>query len=596
MAQEDVQDLNAAGLESLLSSFFAEKLEEHNVPGAVFIMVKDGDVLFANGYGYADVAQQIPYDATETIIRGGSTIKPIAALAVMQLAEQGKVDMHADINQYLTSFQLPDTYAEPVTLHHLLHHTSGIDSKFSNTRVNSLGELEPLGEYLARELPDRVAPPGEIRNYNDFGIALAGLVVEDVSGMPFAEYAAQNIFAPLQMNDTWMFVPESEVGRMAHGYTAVSGGVEPNLIGNYILNTSPGAAYNTTAMDLGNYMLAYLQNGRFEDTQIVQPDSMAELQRTQFQHEPHMPGMAYAFDEVYQNGYRLLAKSGGAPGTNNRMVLIPEENVAFFVSYNRHHGRLHNDLTALIMDTYFPETGEPTFDTAVSTDLDQYTGYYREHIGYSATTFEKISGIGNQIQVTANENGTLDMFGRELQPVGDGLFQRTDNGIYVASGEDSVGKQYLFYARTAYEKLPWYETMPVQFGLLLFSLVIFVVAILFWLWGIRHGDGNGRILGALIGLANILFIVGFVLFFMNLTGSGEPPWIIEYGMPPSLAILLAIPLITLALTVLFVGLTAVKGFNHQLGTTQAIMNILIIFGCTAFYFFLYTWNLIGYHT
>ncbi len=598
MAQNDPTLAEPAALEMLLADFFEENLVEQNIPGAVFVMVKDGEIFFADGYGYADLEQQIPYDPARTIVRGGSTIKPITALAVMQLAEQGRLDVHADINQYLTSFQLPDTFAEPVTTHHLLHHTSGIDSKFSNTRVHDRAELEPLADYLARELPPRVAPPGEIRNYNDFGIALAGLVVEEVSGMPFADYVQANIFGPLQMDSTWMIVPDAEVHRLANGYMATSSGLEPNLVGNYLLNNAAGAAYNTTALDLAHLMIAELDNGRYGSTQILTPESMAELHRTQFRHDPHMPGMAYAFDEMFMNGRRLLVKSGGAPGTNNRMVLIPEERVGFFVSYNRHLGRLHNDLTNLIMDTYFPaeETVQLDAPYALSDQqLNQYAGYYREYIGYSATTFEKTNHLINQIQVSANQDGTLTMFGGRLLPVEDDLFQWAGSGDYVAAGQDSQGKNYLFVARTAYERLPWYETLPVQAGLLLLALLIFVVGIIFWLFGLRQGEGNARLLGAVIGAANLIFIAGFAFVFMNLTASGEPPWIIEYGLPLSMVILLAIPLITLVLTVILVGATAV-GLLRQAPLGVTAVNLMLIVGCAAFYYFLYTWNLLGYHT
>lgn len=598
MAQANPTLTEPAALDMLLADFFEEKMAEYNVPGAVFVMVKDGEIFFAEGYGFADLEQQIPYDPARTIVRGGSTIKPITALAVMQLAEQGRLDVHADINQYLTSFQLPDTFAEPVTTHHLLHHTSGIDSKFVDTRVHDRAELEPLADYLARELPPRVAPPGEIRNYNDFGIALAGLVVEEVSGMPFADYVQVNIFSPLQMDSTWMVVPDADVQRLANGYMATNSGLEPNLVGNYLLNSAAGAAYNTTALDLAHLMIAELENGRYGNTQILTPESMAELQRTQFRHDPHLPGMAYAFDEMFMNGRRLLVKSGGAPGTNNRMVLIPQEGVGFFVSYNRYHGRLHNDLTNLIMDTYFPAEELVQLDAPYALSeqqLNQYAGYYREHIGYSATTFEKINHLVNQIQVTANPDGTLTMFGGRLQPVGDNLFQWVDSGDYVAAGQDSLGKNYLFVARTAYERLPWYETLPMQAGLLLLALLIFVAGIAFWLVGMRHGEGNARLLGAVISGANLFFMTGFALIFMNLTSSGEPPWIIEFGLPLSLVILLAIPLITLALTVILAGTTAV-GLLRQAPLGVTAVNLMLIVGCAVFYYFLYTWNLLGYHT
>ena len=108
--------------------------------------------------------------------------------------------MHTDVNDYLTQFQVPDTFAEPITLHHLLHHTAGLDAGFIGVRVSSAAEIQPLGQFLAENLPPRVRPPGEFRNYNDYNIALAGLVVEEVSGIPINEYIETRIFQPLQMD------------------------------------------------------------------------------------------------------------------------------------------------------------------------------------------------------------------------------------------------------------------------------------------------------------------------------------------------------------------------------------------------------------
>jgi CubicO group peptidase (beta-lactamase class C family) len=113
LAQQGPTD--PAELETFLDDFFTEKMEELHIPGAAFVMVKDGETFFSKGYGYADLENQIPVDPEQTIFRIGSVSKLFTATAAMQLVEQGSIDLNSNVNQYIKSFQLPDTYPEPVT-------------------------------------------------------------------------------------------------------------------------------------------------------------------------------------------------------------------------------------------------------------------------------------------------------------------------------------------------------------------------------------------------------------------------------------------------------------------------------------------------
>ena len=251
-------------VENFLNSFTSEYMKYDNIPGMAFVMVKDGEVFFSKGYGYADVEKRVPFHPDQSIVRGGSIVKTVTALAVMQLAEQGKLDLDADVNQYLTHFQVPNTYDEPITARQLLHYTAGLDTRFIGIRVESMDEILPLSEYLAQHLTDRVRPPGEIRSYNDFEIALAGLLVEEVSGMPYDEYVQENIFNPLGMDSTSIYLPKEDEGRVALGYRSNG---QPFPLNYYYLNDAAGAGFNTTASDLTDFMIMHLENGRFGNLQ-----------------------------------------------------------------------------------------------------------------------------------------------------------------------------------------------------------------------------------------------------------------------------------------------------------------------------------------
>lgn len=144
-----------AELETFLDKLFGKQMEENHIPGAAVSVVKDGKLFFAKGYGYADLENGIPVDPEQTVFRIGSVGKLFTWTAVMQLVEQGKLDLNADINAYL-DFRIPATYPQAITLKHLLTHTAGFEDLFFETLTLDAGDLTPVGEWLASHMPARV--------------------------------------------------------------------------------------------------------------------------------------------------------------------------------------------------------------------------------------------------------------------------------------------------------------------------------------------------------------------------------------------------------------------------------------------------------
>src|SRR3990172_1881200 len=170
-----------AELEAFLDELFAKDMEEYHIAGAAVAVVKDGELFFAKGYGYADVENKIPVDPEQTIFRIGSVGKAITWTAVMQLVEQGKLDLDADINTYL-DFHIPDTYPQPVTIKHLLTHTSGLENRLIASGVTDDNDVVPAREFLISHMAARVRPPGDYVNYSNYNAILAGYIVGQVSG------------------------------------------------------------------------------------------------------------------------------------------------------------------------------------------------------------------------------------------------------------------------------------------------------------------------------------------------------------------------------------------------------------------------------
>ncbi|MFN2109726.1 MAG: serine hydrolase domain-containing protein, partial [Anaerolineae bacterium] len=186
-----------AEMEAFLDTFISTQLTEYQIPGAAVAVVVDGGLFFAKGYGVTDTRSQTPVQADRTLFHAGSVTKLFTWTAVMQLVEQGRLDLHADVNTYLSDFQIPATYPEPITLHHLLTHTPGFEDQLSNLFRFGPNDGLPLDEYVVRKLPARVYPPGEIIAYSNYGFALLGYIVEQVAGIPFDQYVQEYILTPL---------------------------------------------------------------------------------------------------------------------------------------------------------------------------------------------------------------------------------------------------------------------------------------------------------------------------------------------------------------------------------------------------------------
>src|SRR5262249_62234852 len=151
--------MTEADVGAFLDGFMPMQLERENIAGAVVLVVKDGRVLFAKGYGYSDVGKKTPVTVDATLFRPGSISKLFTWTAVMQLVEQGKLDLDKDINDYL-DFKIPATFPQPITLRNVMTHTPGFAETAKDLFVKDTGEMKPLGAYLADHLPNRISPPG----------------------------------------------------------------------------------------------------------------------------------------------------------------------------------------------------------------------------------------------------------------------------------------------------------------------------------------------------------------------------------------------------------------------------------------------------
>ena len=423
-------------LQPFLDAFFAEQMAEQHIPGAAFVFVQDGAVVFSKGYGVADIERQQPVSADTTIFRIGSISKVFTAEAVVQLADRGQLDLHADVNGSLKRVQVPATFAEPVTAAQLISHTAGFDEIRPGTQAPDAASVLPLPDFLAPRLV-RLWPPGQIPMYSTYGITLAGTLVEDVSGLPFEEYMAANIWGPLGMTRTCITVPPELAGDVATGYEFGDAGQEPQAWEWY--HTTPASSINSTAADMARWMIAHLQDGRLGEVRTLSEAAARDMHRTHATGHPQVAGLAYGFEEEWYGDLRLLVHGGNVAGFSSLVVLIPERGAGFFVVNHHEPSNLRNDLKwALLERCYGPasksEVPEPLPDSVARAAA--FAGRYGWNT-YCHTCSEPTPWV--VLTVDANPDGTLSLNGRRWIEVEPALFVRDDGASRIAFRTDEEG-------------------------------------------------------------------------------------------------------------------------------------------------------------
>ena len=486
-------EFTKADFETFLDALIPSQLRNRNIAGAVVSVVKDGQVLFQKGYGYADVEEKKPVLPDQTLFRPGSISKLFTATAVMQLVEQGKLDLDRDINDYL-DFAIPKTYPEPITLRQLLTHTGGFEEILKNLFVAHQSDIKPLRAYLVNEMPARIFAPGKIPSYSNYGFTLAGYIVERVSGEKFERYVESHILKPLGMNHSTFDqpLPAELAPQMSKGYLSAS--KKPRDF--EFVQVVPAGALTTTAADMTRFMLAFLQDGAVDGVSILKPETVRQMETRQFEFHPKLPGLGITFMEYLIDPVRIIAHGGDTVYFHSDMILIPDAHLGYFLSYNtlgKDVGGGRGEVLRSLVNRYFPSAGQPKIDVDPDTaksDGRAITGFYNG-TRRGETTFLSILALADQSQVSSDKEGVLQIEGmknqsgelkrwREVAP----LIYREIDGLerigFRRDASGAIGEMLPFPAIYAGQRVPWYVSKSVIGLLIGGSLVLALLTVLLW--------------------------------------------------------------------------------------------------------------------
>ena len=530
----NTHEMTAADVETFLDGIVPLQLGLSDIAGATVSVVKDGKLLFAKGYGYADVKKKQRVSPQDTLFRPGSISKLFTWTSVMQLFEQGKLDLDRDVNEYL-DFKIPDAFGKPITLKNIMTHTPGFEEQVKDL-FSHTPESPNLGEYLKTHIPARIYPPGTVPAYSNYATALAGYIVERVSGRPFADYVEENILKPLNMTHSTFKqpLPAGLAPSMSSGYRL--GSDEPGQF--EIVNAFPAGSLSSSAADMAQFMIAHLQEGKLGEASILKPETVRLMHSRLFTLDDAANGMCYGFYEETRNGHRIIGHGGDTIYFHSDLHLVLDQKLGFFVSYNsagKSGGLGDSPRTTLweaFLDRYYPHAIQAQPAAGAKEAPKAVSGTYTLS-RRGETSFVKLASLLGQFTVTPAGEDDIEVSlltgangkPKRWQAVSPTTFLERDGQDKLVFKPDQDGKMQMilpfpFFTGQLVGKAENGKLLLLVLGV---SLFVMVATLILWpiAWVVRRHYGHRLELSPverllrfgvrIVFLLDVIFIAAFLL-------------------------------------------------------------------------------------
>jgi CubicO group peptidase (beta-lactamase class C family) len=502
-AAKTTHEMTASDVEAFLDGLVPLQLKLADIAGATISVVKDGKLLLAKGYGYADVQKKQPVSPQDTLFRPGSISKLFTWTAVMQLFEQGKLDLDRDVNEYL-DFKIPDAFGKPITLKNILTHTPGFEEQIKDL-FTTTPSTPNLGEYLKAHIPARIYPPGTVPAYSNYATALAGYIVQRVSGRPFEDYVEENIIKPLNMTHSTFKqpLPSNLASLMSSGYRRGSDPAEPFEI----VNPFPAGSLSSSATDMAQFMIAHLQEGQLGDVRILKPETARLMHSRLFALDDAANAMCYGFYEETRNGHRIIGHGGDTVYFHSDLHLVLDQNVGFFVSYNSAGtasglgASPRATLWEAFLDRYYPYSPQVQSAANAKDAAKAVSGIYT-FSRRSDSSFFRLASLLGELTVSPTDDGDIEVSlltgangkPKRWQPVSATTFVERDGQDKLIFKPDQNGQLQMVLP------FPFFIGQPVGklhsgkllLPVLIISLLLMLLTLILWpvAWFVRRHFGS----------------------------------------------------------------------------------------------------------
>ncbi|WP_246187979.1 beta-lactamase family protein [Paenibacillus tengchongensis] len=439
-APEQAKPLTQENAAAFLKQFFSLDEVKAQLAGAVVIVVKDGKTVIEEGFGYADKTKKTAVDPDDTVFRMASVSKTFTAVAAMQLAEQGKIDLKADFQTYTGPIDFDNPFGVPVTVEQLLTHTTGfrIQDPLPEDINDNFQAKVSIEDYVLQHMPPVVREPGTSYMYDNFASMLLGLVVEKASGMPYEDYMEKHVFDVLNMDKSGFLLEGDLKEDLATAYDAAG---EPIDLYTVTPTVMPQGGMLSTGEDIGKFMTAFLNGGAVGNSRILSANTVDAMEEYRSSIHPLLPDTTYGFEAPIQlpeagSSSKIITKAGDLVGFSTYMFLIPEQNTGVFIGYNQ-QSVLRELFYPAFIQTFFPQYAAPAkldaFQPLSAEAMDAFTGYYADL---------RLKSLVSTVSVNEGALHISDALlgNRQLRQVDDNLFIDELTRKFTGFAQDSSGQ------------------------------------------------------------------------------------------------------------------------------------------------------------
>jgi CubicO group peptidase (beta-lactamase class C family) len=482
--------LNRADAEAWLDGLMPALINSYDIAGAVVVVVKDGQILTQKGYGFSNISKGTAVDPEKTLFRPGSVSKLFTWTAIMQLVEQGKVDLDADINKYL-DFKVTGRGGKIITVRHLMTHRAGFEESVRQLILVDQPNMQTGNAVLKRWTPKRIFDPGTTPAYSNYATGLAGYIVERVSGISFETYIERNIFQPLGMNHSSFRqpLPDTLKPMMSKGYPSATGDGK----GFEFINMPAAGSLASPGTDMARFMIAHLQLGKFGTVQILKPETARLMHESATSTIAPLRRIMLGFYEKNVNGHRVIGHGGSTAYFYSDLSLFLDDNVGIFVSFNsagtQGGGKPRKILFNSFADRYFPSTSKFSAVDPVGATQDsrRISGVYSV-TRRSQSSFLNLTNLLETTDIVANNDGAIIVNPgageTHLVHIGPMLWQEKNGKERLAAKiKNSVVTEFAFDSTApfiTFQRLPDWRSGKTMSSLLGAAIGILLLAGLSW--------------------------------------------------------------------------------------------------------------------